>query len=281
VTVAKLLTGAIERLRRAGMESPRLEARLLLGHAFGVPAIEVYTTKLTLNADVEARFDALLARREGGEPAAYITGHREFWSMDYVVGRGVLIPRPESETLVDAAVRGFDDHNAGLSVLDLGTGSGCLLLAFLRERLKSRGLGVDASAGALRYARANAERLGHADRARFEERDWANGVDGTFDVIFANPPYLTDRDLAEAPAEVKAEPKAALAGGPDGLDAFRAISSQLARLLKPEGRAFVEVGRGQAGAASTIFSSESLETESVVPDLSGIPRCLVLAARAV
>jgi release factor glutamine methyltransferase len=266
-----------EQLRAAGVDSPRREARLLLSHALGLAPDEVVLTGTPTHLE-RAVADTLLTslkRRLSGEPLAYILGRKEFWSLEFAVGPGVLVPRPESETLVEEGLRAFGDRPQ-LSVLDLGTGSGCLLLAFLSERPNAQGVGVDASSDALRYARINAERLGLTRRATFDARDWRGGIDGAFDVVFVNPPYLTDAEFEAAPPEVRAEPREALAAGPDGLAAYRELAPHLANALTEKGRAFVEVGRGQAEAAATIFSSSGLETLSVVPDLSGIPRCLVL-----
>jgi release factor glutamine methyltransferase len=275
------MDGMAEQLRAVGIESPRREARLLLSHALGLPpdSIVVGGEPTHLAKDVADALLAALRRRVAREPLAYVLGHKEFWSLDFGVSPGVLVPRPESETLVEQALEIFHDPAAQRRVLDLGTGSGCLLLAFLSERPNAIGLGIDMSDDALRQARTNATRLRLAGRSTFRKNDWASGVDGVFDVIFVNPPYLTDAELTNAAPEVKAEPRLALSGGSDGLDAYRAIASQLQPRLKPRGRAFVEIGRGQADAVSRIFSTHGLETERTVPDLSGIPRCLVLAQR--
>jgi release factor glutamine methyltransferase len=279
VTVAHLLDGMAEQLRAAGIESPRREARLLLSHALGLPSDSTVLTGTPTHLEraVADKLLASLKRRLTGEPLAYILGRKEFWSLEFAVGPGVLVPRPESETLIEEAMRVFRSRSAPLRVLDLGTGSGCLLLAFLSERPKAQGTGIDISREALAYARKNAAKLGLADRATFLEHDWRDGFEGTFDAVFVNPPYLTDAEFAAAAPEVRAEPKDALAAGPDGLDAYRAVAPHLANALTGKGRAFVEIGRGQASATSAIFSSAGLETLSAVPDLSGIPRCLVLA----
>jgi len=278
---ALLLDQAAARLRAAGIESPRLEARLLLAHVLDIAPetlVQPFVAADGEEAEVSERYATAVARRIAGEPLAYVIGRREFWSLDFSVGRGVLVPRPESEKLVEEAFHAFPDVNARLNVLDLGTGSGCLLLAFLSERTNARGLGIDASPDALLYARTNATALGLDNRVHFSKGDWARGVNGAFDVIFANPPYLTEAELAEAPPELRAEPRAAFAGGPDGLDAYRALAAQIGTHLNPAGRAFVEVGLGQADAVAAIFSLAGVETLRAVPDLLGIPRCLVLAA---
>jgi release factor glutamine methyltransferase len=275
------MDGMAEQLRAVGIESPRREARLLLSHALGLPpdSIVVGGAPTHLAKDVADALLAAVRRRVAREPLAYVLGHKEFWSLEFGVGPGVLVPRPESETLVEEALRIFHDPAAERRVLDLGTGSGCLLLAFLSERPNAVGLGIDVSDEALRQARANATRLRLAGRSQFRKNDWAAGIEGVHDVILVNPPYLTEAELAGAAPEVKAEPRLALAGGDDGLDAYRAIAPGLRPRLTPRGRVFLEIGRGQADAVSRIFSVHGLETERVVPDLSGIPRCLVLAQR--
>jgi release factor glutamine methyltransferase len=279
VTVPHLIDGVAEQLRSAGIESPRREARLLLSHALGLAPDSLVLTGTPdhLERGVADALVAALKRRLNGEPLAYVLGHKEFWSLDFAVGPGVLVPRPESETLIEAALHAFPDRDADLNVLDLGTGSGCLVLAFLHERRRARGHAIDVASDALEYAQRNAVALGVAECIVLEQRDWSCELAGQYDVIFVNPPYLSDDEVAAAPPELRAEPRMALAGGPDGLEAFREIAPQLVGCLAPQGRAFVEIGSGQAEAASQIFSSAGLETQRAVPDLSGIPRCLVLA----
>lgn len=278
MSVPQLLDEMAGKLRGAGIVSPRREARLLLSHALGLPPDSLVLTGAPAGLEQHAATALLksLKRRLAHEPLAYILGRKEFWSLDFIVGPGVLVPRPESETLVEEALRIHPDPDDALEVLDLGTGSGCLLLAFLAERQNTRGVGVDISPDALRYARANADRLGFAQRTTFREGDWGVGLPYTFDLIFINPPYVSDAELANASRELHAEPRGALAAGTDGLDAYRALAPQLAALMKPKGHALIEIGAGQADAVSRIFSAAGLETERLVPDLSCIHRCLVL-----
>jgi release factor glutamine methyltransferase len=270
-----ILASAARKLRAAGIESPAREARLLLAHVLGVPQEAIVAGKARADAASLARFDALVARRAAREPLAYIVGSREFWSLDLAVGPGVLVPRPESETLVEAALKRFPERSAALDMLDLGTGSGCLLLAFLSERPKAKGVGIDASADALAWAARNAAALGLAGRARFVAADWSK-AGGLYDGILANPPYIGADDIAElAPDVARYEPRAALSGGADGLECYRALAPIIRARLKPDGLAFVELGIGQAEEAAAIFLAGGLAIDEIITDLSGINRCLV------
>ncbi len=218
-------------------------------------------------------FEALVARRLAHEPVAYITGTRAFWTIDLRVGPGALVPRPDSETLIEAAIDWFGER-APASILDLGTGPGTLLLAALDQWPGATGLGIDRSEAALGYARANAERLGMADRAAFRLGDWGAGLDRRFDLILANPPYIgTDETL---PEDVRRyEPASALFAGPDGLDDYRRILPDLRRLLAPGGTAIVEIGWSQAETVSAIARNSGL-APMVYEDLGGRPRAIRL-----
>ena len=251
-------------------ETPRLDAELLMGNALGITREALLLRHL--DDAVPAAFAALVERRAAQEPIAYITGTRAFWTIDIAVGPGVLIPRADSETLIEAAV----DHFAGRApthILDLGTGPGTLLLAALDLWPEASGLGVDASDAALALARDNAARLGMASRAAFVAGDWAVGLTGRFDLILANPPYIgTGESL---PDEVRRyEPAAALFAGTDGLDDYRIIAPQLAALLASGGAAILEIGSTQADAVTALLVAQGL---AVTPrnDLGGRPRALV------
>jgi release factor glutamine methyltransferase len=261
---------ASEALLAATRRIDRFDAELLLAHMVGEDRLAMLA-----GADREVDFDAfepLIARREAGEPLAYITGHREFWSLDLLVSPAVLIPRPDSETLIDAALAARRDRRPA-TILDLGTGSGALLLAALSEWPNARGLGVDASAAALAVARSNAERLGFARRAAFLESDWGAAVRGRFDLIFCNPPYVeSDADLSP---EVMREPASALFAGPDGLDDYRRIIPQLPGLLAPGGVACIEIGHTQAAAVLALAGTAGM-AGILRHDLAGRDRCLVL-----
>lgn len=258
--------------RLAGIaDNPRLEVRLLLGHALGLS-----TADLIRDADRPidpSAFDALVTQRAAHVPLAYLTGHREFWSLDLAVSSATLIPRPDSETIVEAALR---EVAAPRRVLDLGTGSGCLLLAVLHERPGAFGVGVDRSAGALAIARANAARCGLSDRAAFVQGDWAEAIEARFDLILSNPPYIPAPDIPGLMPEVALhEPLSALDGGTDGLDAYRRIIPSLPRRLSPVGCAVLEIGIGQGEAVSALAAEVGLSAISY-PDLAGIPRAMVL-----
>jgi len=294
-----LLRAAAERLRAAGIENPRLEARLLWEHSSQIslsptggegrgegvsplahnPSSPPHPNPLPPRGrgNTDEIFKSLLSRRLAREPLAYITGTKEFWSLEFAVGPGVLIPRPETELTIEAALETFPDKQAPLAALDLGTGSGAILIAFLREFPKARGLGIDASGEALIWARANAARLGVESRCRFQRGNWAEGLAGPFDAIFANPPYIDAGDMARLAPEVgRFEPHLALSGGADGLDAYRALALQIPPLLAFSGRAFVEMGLGLAPSVADLFRAQGLEIGPIRPDLSGIPRCLEL-----
>jgi release factor glutamine methyltransferase len=250
-------------------ETPRLDAELLMAHALGISREALLLGRLDDAAPED--FDALVARRAGGEPVAYIIGTRDFWTISLAVRPGVLIPRPDSETLIEAAVRHFG-RNGPATVLDLGMGSGALLLAALAEWPEARGTGIDRSPDALAIATANAERLGMAERAHIRLGDWANGLAGPFDLILCNPPYIESG--ASLPSDVaEHEPAEALYAGPDGLDAYRSLAPQIGRLIAPAGIALFEIGSGQARAVVALLSAEGLATE-VFQDLGGRDRCV-------
>jgi release factor glutamine methyltransferase len=280
--IAEVLSHATERLRAVGVESPRREARLLLAHSLGIrPEAFVSGNIPSPNTEAWGRFQTALERRASREPLAYILGRREFWSLDFEVGPGVLIPRPESEIMVEQALKRFPIRDAPLRVMDLGTGSGCLLLAFLSERPKADGVGVDISREALGIAKRNAENLGLGSRTWFVRGDWMSALSGTWDVIFVNPPYIVQGELAGLDPEVSCyEPRAALDGGPDGLCAYRRIAAALFPRLGPQGRVFLEVGQGRASDVESILAEKGLSVEGTVLDLACIPRCLVVVASA-
>lgn len=248
----------------------RLDAELLMAHAMGVKREDLLLRHL--DDPAPAAFDALLARRLVHEPIAYITGSRAFWTIELTVGPGVLVPRADSETLIEAAVAHFGKAGPA-RVLDLGTGPGTLLLAALAEWPEAQGLGIDASVEALGYAQRNADMLGLADRVRFQNGDWTRGVEGQFDLVFSNPPYIGTGE--RLPREVRDhEPDVALFAGEDGLDAYRVIIPDLPRLIAPGGIAVLEIGHRQAEAVSALCAAVDLAT-SVRHDLGGRPRAIV------
>lgn len=275
------LFAARRRLAAAGIEQPGLEARLLLADALGCDMAEVVGhPERPLPADAAAGLERRLARRLRHEPIAYILGRREFWSLALRVDARVLVPRPDSETLVEAALAAAGGRR-GLKILDLGTGSGCLLLALLSELPDAWGVGVDVSESALACARANAELSRLTGRATFICADWADALQGQFDIIVSNPPYIADDEWAALDPGVREfEPSAALRGGDDGLAAYRRILPALRRLLAPDGRAFVEIGGAAGISLSQMGPWGGMQVVGMKCDLAGHERCLEIAAAA-
>lgn len=265
------------RLATASIEAAPSEAWLLAAAATRRDRAELMAGMLdALSQNQAATLERLVGRRLRREPLAYILGEKEFWSLRFEVGPGVLIPRPDTETVVEAALDQVADPTAPLRVLDLGTGSGCLLLALLSELPNATGLGVDASPDAVAVAGRNAARLGFAARAAFRLGTWGQGLDGPFDLIVGNPPYITEDEWPSLEPEIRAfEPEAALLAGPDGLDAYRALAPDGARLLAPGGILALEIGLGQGDAVREILGRHGLVVIDRYQDLAGIERCLI------
>jgi release factor glutamine methyltransferase len=255
---------------RIGSDTPRLDAELLMAHALGVSREAVLLGRL--GDPVPESFAALVERRIAHEPIAYIIGGRGFWTIDLAVGPGVLVPRADSETLIDTAVAHFSDSDGPRRVLDLGTGPGTLLLAALAQWPEAQGLGIDASQVALGYARLNAVQLDMAGRVELKAGDWAEGLDGRFDLILCNPPYIGTGE-ALSPEVRDHEPAAALFAGADGLDDYRRIVPELPRLLAPGGIAVLEIGWTQGKAVSELVRAAGL-TPSIRQDLGGRDRVI-------
>lgn len=278
MTARDALRHGAARLAAAGVDSPRLDARLLLAHAAG----------LTQNALLRepdriidpAAYEALLDRRAAREPVALILGWQEFWSLPFLVSGSTLVPRGDSETLIEAALHALPRNAVG-SVLDLGTGTGCLLLAALTEYPLAWGVGVDRNPAAAALARRNAAALGLGARAAFLCGNWANALRGRFDVVLSNPPYVRADEMAGLMPEVaRFEPSGALLGGKDGLDAYRVILSALPGLLTPGGLAVLELGAGQAEPVTALARAAGLRPAGIRPDLAGTPRALMLRPAA-
>jgi release factor glutamine methyltransferase len=278
---------AAGRLRQAGLATPELDARLLVAAAFETqPEALILAPDEPVTAAQAALAEALLARRLAGEPVDRILGRREFWGLSFTLGPATLSPRPDTETLVAAALEAKAEPRAPLTILDLGTGTGAILVALLVERPCAFGIGVDASAEAAVIARRNAARHGVSERAAFLAADWDAALAGRFDLIVSNPPYIPTKDLAGLAREVAChDPRLALDGGADGLAAYRRVVPAAARLLAPDGVAVLELGAGQEAAVCNLAMQQGLRPEGPAhADLGGIARALVLrrgAARAV
>lgn len=274
------VTSAAQALRDAAAllaavsATPRLDAELLMAHAAGV---ERQALLLALRDREEPDgFAALVEQRMTHRPVAHITGTRDFWTISLTVTPDVLIPRPDTETLMERAVAHFGDAGPA-RILDLGTGSGALLLAALDQWPGARGLGVDASDAALAVARDNAARLGLADRAEFRLGDWGAGLTERFDLILCNPPYIADgTELMQEVADH--EPHTALFAGMDGLDDYRLLAGQTGGLLASGGLALFEIGHDQRESAAALFAARGFAVR-VVDDLAGQPRCLIVRER--
>jgi release factor glutamine methyltransferase len=263
-------------LREADVDTPELDARLLMGAALGMTRehMLIHATAKLNQAQV-TRVLGFIGRRVEREPVSRILGRREFWSLDFHLSPATLDPRPDSETLIDEALAGIPDKQAPLSVLDLGTGTGCLLLALLSELPNASGVGVDKSEEAVATATANARRLGLGQRARFAVGNWGSGLTERFDLVISNPPYIPEGEIETlAPEVVRFDPVAALAGGPDGLDAYRAISAQLPNLLKRNGKVIFEVGAGQDGDVAVLLGGAGFSNIGTRRDLAGVERAV-------
>lgn len=276
-TMADALGDIARRLAAAGVPRARAEARLLLAHATGLgPEAILGHPDRSVDPAAAARLAVLVERRLQREPLAQIVGVREFWSLPFQVTADTLTPRPDSETLIEAALAAVSDRAAPLRTLDLGTGTGCLLLALLSEMPRSTGIGIDCSGRAIAVARQNAADLGLAERAEFRTGDWTNEVNERFNLVITNPPYIRTEDIDDLEPEVsRYEPRLALDGGADGLDNYRAIAAGLTGVLAEGGVAVLEVGDGQADAVSRILSAVGLREVARRRDLAGVVRCVV------
>lgn len=269
MTAREILRAAIARLRAAGVEDAAGDARRLLEHAAGIPP-GMLSVRLpgVLPPETANAFATMIAARAERRPVAQITGTRAFHGRDFRVTPDTLDPRPETEILVDLAL-----GTPFAQVLDLGTGTGCILLTLLAERPQARGIATDLSPAALAVARHNAAALGLADRADFVLSDWFAAVAGTFDLIVSNPPYIAAHEMADLSPEVRDhEPRLALTDGADGLTAYRALAAGAPAHLAPGGRLLVETGWRQGPAVAAIFRAAGLADVAIHPDLEGRDR---------
>ena len=275
MTAAEALQKAIARLRAAGVAEPARDARRLLAHAARIEASRVTLIAPEELADeVAQNYDRLLSAREARVPVSHLVGEREFYGRRFLVNAQVLDPRPETELLIECALAEPFEQ-----VLDLGTGSGCILVTLLAEETAARGIGVDVSPEALLVAAANAVQNRVQARADFRQSDWFDRVSGSFDLIVANPPYIAASEMAGLAPEVRDhEPRQALTDEGDGLSAYRAISARAPRHLIPGGRLIVEIGSSQGAEVAAMFTAARLEQVVILPDLDGRDR--VVCGRA-
>ena len=277
-SVRTALTETAAALAEIAVDNARREARVLVGIALKAEPLEIVTSpERELSSEERSALEIILKRRLAGEPSSRIRGYREFWSLDFAIGPSVLDPRPETELLVERAL----DHAGKLGqrplrILDLGTGSGCILLSLLHELPEAVGFGVDQSGDALVTAKTNAHRLGLGDRCSWLCGAWMQPIAGRFDLIVSNPPYIPTSDVATLDRGVRNyDPILALDGGEDGLTAYREIIPQIPRFLRDSGGAFLEVGAGQARAVAQMGEESGLTAE-IAPDLARIPRAVGL-----
>ncbi len=277
ITFAQAQAKTRAALRVAGIDSADLDARLLLEAATGMDRIAILSAPETaLSGAQAAQLHLLTERRAAHEPMAYILGVREFRSLEFLTPQGVLIPRPDTETLIEAALEAAPDAR---SVLDLGVGSGCILLSLLHALPRAEGWGVDQSPAALSASAENARRLGLSRRVHFVASDWGAALDRRFDLVTSNPPYIPSADIETLEPDVRDyEPRAALDGGADGLSAYRVLAEQLPRLLGPAGVAALEIGWDQSAAVMRLLTEAGLQDVQVRKDLAGRDR-VVLARR--
>ncbi len=265
------LASATLALQQAGCDNAAQEAKWLWEHVSGS-----HWSEDLLSAETLAAFEQLIARRCTREPLAQILGHQPFWSLDFCVNKHTLIPRTDSEVVVEAALAYLSETYKPYRLLDLGTGTGCLLLTLLHERPNATGIGVDRSAEALAVAAQNAIRLKQDARSTWLQGDWATGINTTFDMLISNPPYIPEGDMAGLMPEVRDyEPHTALSAGIDGLNDYRSILAQAPALLNPLGYVVLELGIGQASAVKALAAAEGLKHIETRRDLGGIERAIV------
>ena len=274
LTLVSAWTRAKEQLKAAGIEGPVIDARLLVEDAADATRTDIVTDpKRPLTDEQVATLDAHVARRIAREPISHILGRKGFWKIMLQVTPHVLTPRPDTETVVELVLRDIPEH-ARISVLDLGVGSGAILLAILADRPAAKGLGVDVSEEALAVARDNAAQLGLAPRTALLRGDWTSGLgDASFDVVVSNPPYIRTAEIETLAPEVRDhEPRLALDGGADGLDAYRLLAPQILRVVKPGGRFAVEIGHDQSAAVQALFRAAGALEVSTAKDLANRDR---------
>jgi release factor glutamine methyltransferase len=276
-TIGGAVNDLTSQFTEAGLDTPRLDARILVGHVTGLePSLLFARSDQALSAGESEAVRALAKRRLTYEPVSRILGHREFWSLDFELNAATLDPRPDTETVMTAALALKDKLPAKPRILDLGTGTGCILISLLSEWPESQGMGIDLDPRAVEMATANAMRLGVGARAQFREGDWCGGLGENFDLIVSNPPYIGESEACTLAPEVASfDPPAALFAGPDGLGAYRALIPGAKARLSAGGRLILEIGITQEKAVETLLNQAGMAVETRAKDLSGRVRALV------
>jgi release factor glutamine methyltransferase len=274
--LSEYLTNAVVRLRQAGLEEPQIDVRWLACHVLKLDRAQLLSqAKRILSSEEISALNDVMSRRAQREPVGRIIGQREFWGLNFGLNEATLEPRPDSETLVDTVLAAFKERNRPLRILDLGTGTGCLLLALLHELPQANGLGIDLNPRAVEQATLNAEALLLNRRACFRIGHWLDGIEEKFDIIVSNPPYIPATDIINLMPEVRVfDPLLALDGGADGLTPYRLMIPSLAALLNPKGLAAFEVGQGQSLQVAELFGQNGFVSIALHKDLGGIERCV-------
>ncbi len=278
MNIIEILPKAKQSLLDTGINSPFLDAEILLGYAIGKSReFVIGRPEYQLSAQEETNFNTLILRRQNFEPVAKIIGIKEFWEHKFIVNFATLDPRPDSESLIEAVLELLPEKHAEFNVLDLGTGSGCLLLTILSHYPNAQGVGVDIVIDTLNVAKENAKKIGLAKRAHFILNDWTENLGGRFDLIISNPPYIKNSDIDKLAPEVSIhEPRIALDGGVDGLDYYRRLASQTKHLLNENGYMVFEFGKGQENDVKKIFELAGMQVISFKNDMTATPRCIVV-----
>lgn len=276
-TLRHAILETTNQLKQARVDNPRLDARILVAHVLQTETAQTFLRNdMELTLDQEARLGQFVQRRMAREPVSRIVGTREFWGLPFTVTPATLDPRADTEVLVSAVIdhrHRFNKENP--RILDLGTGTGCIMLALLQAIPEATGVAIDLDEDALQVARQNAEANHLSSRVQFARMSWAEGLMGPFDVIVSNPPYLSADDMAQLSPEVRYDPEGALFGGADGLDCYRAIIGDVQRIIQTPGLLAFEVGMGQARQVATLLEESAFRVVEIRSDLASIPRCLV------
>ena len=276
-----LFKQGISNLTEYNIATPELDARILLQYVANISSEVLYLQQdLEISPDIKKNYLELLDRRINFEPVAKIIGSKSFWTSDFIVNTSVLDPRPDSEVIISSALELLPNKNDNYSFLDLGTGSGCLILSLLKEFSNSTGTAIDISSEALKVSKQNAELLSLTDRITFLQQNWADGLTGKFDLIVSNPPYIPSKEITTLAPEVQIfDPMLALDGGDDGLNPYRYLAKQIAALLKPDAFAILEFGYGQAKLVKEIFESHGYKFHRMLLDLASIERAIIVSAK--